>query len=74
MPSYRVYLLDTDGRVIAAKDLCCADDAQARAITRSGLRTGTRAEIWRGTCCVGHIYAHSAPKTAAAAGAVSDPA
>lgn len=55
MPSYRIYMLGHDGRILSGRNITCANDEDAREAAQWGLSGGGEAEVWIGTRCLGRV-------------------
>ena len=53
MPTYRIYWLDNDDRIIAADNLIADADEQARAAAEARLGRAPAVEVWRGVRRIG---------------------
>jgi hypothetical protein len=52
---YRIYHLDSAGRIVWGRDFSCVTDDDALAEAKFGLRPSEKAEVWAGTRCVGLV-------------------
>jgi len=48
MARYRIYLRDTEGRIMSYADSDCASDREACLIAESLIEAGEQAEVWQG--------------------------
>jgi hypothetical protein len=61
MPDYRIYAVGSDGRLIAVKDLDCADDQEAiKKATQAAKGSGI--ELREGERCVVRLLPAPSPK------------
>jgi hypothetical protein len=64
VPTFRAYLLDTQGRITWGDWIEATDEAEAlekaKALCREGVPT---VEVWQGTKKVGEDHCHPEPKT-----------
>jgi hypothetical protein len=57
MAEYRIYLVNSAGRVAGRFDAVCSSDNEARFAAKNHLKSGEQAEVWTGDRCVGQVYA-----------------
>ena len=57
MPHYRLYLLDTNDRIIQGDDIEAPDDAAACQLVRAGFDEKAVVEVWSGIRCIGRVTA-----------------
>ncbi len=55
MASYRIYLLDDNGRIAYGRDADCDSDAEACSAACEMLKAGAKAEVWQSTRRVGRV-------------------
>jgi hypothetical protein len=53
---YRIYRLDSAGRIVWGRDFTCATDQEALAEAEVGLTSSEKAEVWAGTRFVGLAF------------------
>ena len=54
---YRIYLLDSTGKIVSGSDAHHRDDQSACADTQLALNEGEVAEVWRGARCIARVMA-----------------
>lgn len=55
MKSYRIYIVDPDGRLQLGQAFEAVDDTAARVVAESLAKRGRAAELWEGGRIVGHV-------------------
>jgi hypothetical protein len=57
MAEYRIYFVNSAGRVAGRFDAVYSSDDEARFAATNRLKSGEQAEVWTGNRCVGQVYA-----------------